>query len=404
MTQQDRELIIQLWNKRTPIAKIVQMLPYEPKVARRYIREVKASGALKAENRMLTQEQLCVMAWQNGMTNPHEIAETFNIKYDCVQTYLKDAKLNRKRPTYNYKKRELPEKTRQIIIEIQQGSTLTEIAKRHGVSRQLVFNIKKNYVDVMDDEKVEKAMNYFYIRVSRKTLSMDNQMFAIKQYIERNQILDYKIISDVSQGYCKKNGNKLYDLISQMNATDTLYVYDISRISRSMEELQQFNQRIFDKNINFICINQSIEEKFVKNLKGELAVILSNITELETEYISIVAKKALNKLKEQGVKLGTQPKYDDNMVAQVKELREQGLSYQEIADKLGISKSTAARLDKDITNIKEIDTIDIPMEIKLSIWADMKMGKSRENLAEKYSLDIFEIDTIIRSLRGGGHW
>lgn len=150
MTQQDRELIIKLWNNRMSINKIVRMLPYSPTVARQYIKEVKESGALKAENRVPTQEQLCVMAWQNGMTNPHEIAETFDINYNCVQTYLKDAKLQRKRPSTNYKKRNAPERRQQIIQALNDGKSNAEIARQFGVTRQWVYTIRKKYVDIGD--------------------------------------------------------------------------------------------------------------------------------------------------------------------------------------------------------------------------------------------------------------
>ena len=227
MTQQDRELIIQLWNKRTPIAKIVQMLPYEPKIARRYIREVKESGELKSENRVLNDRDLVVQAYNSGMTNHYEIARTYGINIDCVITYLSKAKLQRTRPPHNYKKRELPEKTRQIIAEIQQGVKLTEIAKKHGVTRQFVSNVKIKYCNSADEDcgepkrldrdeqllectsdKEEKTMNYFYIRVSYKALSMDNQILAIGRYIKSNNLSEYEIVRDISNGFVKRKGSR----------------------------------------------------------------------------------------------------------------------------------------------------------------------------------------------------
>lgn len=150
MTQQDRELIIRLWNNRMSINKIVRMLPYKPTVARQYVKEVKESGALKAENRVPTQREIVVTAYKNGMTSPHEISETFDINYNCVQTYLKDAKLQRKRPPKNYKKRNAPERRQQIITAINGGKSNAEIAREFGVTRQWVFYIRKKYVDVGD--------------------------------------------------------------------------------------------------------------------------------------------------------------------------------------------------------------------------------------------------------------
>ncbi len=53
---------------------------------------------------------------------------------------------------------------------------------------------------------------------------------------------------------------------------------------------------------------------------------------------------ALQRKKEQGVKLGAPNKYGEDVIAQIVEMREQGQTCQQIADKLGIPKSTIARL------------------------------------------------------------
>lgn len=148
MTQQDRELIIRLWNNRMSINKIVRMLPYSSTVASQYVKEVKASGALKAENRAPTQCKIVVTAYKNGMTNPHEIAEHFGYNFDTVQTFLTRAKLNRVRPSKNYKQRTGVDRTRQIITAINDGKSNAEIARQFGVTRQWVFYIRKKYVDI----------------------------------------------------------------------------------------------------------------------------------------------------------------------------------------------------------------------------------------------------------------
>lgn len=156
MTHQDRELIIRLWNNRMSINKIVRMLPYSPTVARQYVKEVKASGALKAENRVPNDRELVVQAYKGGMTNHYEIAETYGINYDCIRVYLNGANIHRQRPPHNYKQRkrlkvqELPEKTQQIITALKDGTPNAEVARNHGISRQFVWKVKKKYVDIGD--------------------------------------------------------------------------------------------------------------------------------------------------------------------------------------------------------------------------------------------------------------
>ena len=55
---------------------------------------------------------------------------------------------------------------------------------------------------------------------------------------------------------------------------------------------------------------------------------------------------ALQRKKEQGVVLGAPRTYDDSVTERIKELRASGLSMQKIADELGVSKTTVARLLK----------------------------------------------------------
>ena len=247
-------------------------------------------------------------------------------------------------------------------------------------------------------------MNYFYIRVSCKTVPMDNQIIALDRFIKQNDLLDYKLIKDISIGYDNISGNFLFDFINELTPYDTLYSYDISRISRSLEKLLLFNQHLSSRNIKFVCVNPSIEDVFVKNQASTLNIILSNITELETEYISIIAKNALSKLKQQGIKLGAPPKYDETVIAKVKELKARGMSCQAMAIELGMSKASAARLARIGSETKETIDIDIPINIKLEMWSDWKMGMSKKDLSKKYKLDIDSVSIVISSLKGGGHW
>ncbi len=155
MTEQDRELIIRLWNSRMSLNSIARMLPYPTMIAKQYVNEVKASGALKAENRVMTHKQLILTAYANGMVNPHQIASEFELPLNSVRAVLSAAKLNRKRPPHNYVKRlqaKLSDKTQQILTDVQQGLSNVEVAKKHNVTRQYVYKIKKNYTQIIDNQ------------------------------------------------------------------------------------------------------------------------------------------------------------------------------------------------------------------------------------------------------------
>jgi hypothetical protein len=55
---------------------------------------------------------------------------------------------------------------------------------------------------------------------------------------------------------------------------------------------------------------------------------------------------ALKRKKEQGIKLGRKAIYSEEIILEIKKLREEGLSLQKISEKLDISIATVARLSK----------------------------------------------------------
>ena len=249
-------------------------------------------------------------------------------------------------------------------------------------------------------------MNYFYARISDEKLSYENQLIEFDRYSKFNKINIDIIIKDVSDGFENKKGNRLFDLLNDMNDNDTIYAYNLSRISRRASRLRQFYDLIKLKRVNVVFLLNSDEELIIKETPMELCVILSNISEIDTEYISIVAKNALNNLKEQGIKLGRPPKYDSEMINKVVELYKSGKTRLEIAEELNIPYLSVWRLINDHDkNIESEETyINIPLEMKLEIWGDMKMGKNNEELAKQYHLDVETIESILKSLKGGAHW
>jgi DNA (cytosine-5)-methyltransferase 1 len=87
-----------------------------------------------------------VEAYKNGMHNPYEIAETYGYTIATVNNYLKNAKLGRKREC-NWKKRECDPKTEEILESLANGVSMSETARRFGVTRQWVYIIKKRSED-----------------------------------------------------------------------------------------------------------------------------------------------------------------------------------------------------------------------------------------------------------------
>lgn len=253
-------------------------------------------------------------------------------------------------------------------------------------------------------------MNYFYARISNENLSFDNQLSKIHEYSRSKKIRIDRIIKDVSVGFENKKNNCLYELLNTLETNDTLYSYNLSRISRHAKELSTFFSLVKSKNLKVVFLIKSEEEIIVKAAPIELSVILANISEIDAQYISIVTKRALNGLKEKGIKLGRPQKYDSEFKKKVVELHNAGKSLPAIAKELHAGYVSVWRMTTtpEDTTVEADDYVDdyadIPLETRLEIWGDKKIGKTNEELAVQYHLDIKTIENIINSLKGGAHW
>ena len=142
MTEVQKKKIVTLWLEGMSIQQIGQMLPVKGIEYRATVKEMKENGEFPTE-RKSTQEKI-KEAFDNGMTNPYEIAETYGLSVNYVRNAKVFLKLNNKRPSHNYKPRKKDEKTGQIKAEITLGKkSLSEIARDYGISRQRVHQLKK---------------------------------------------------------------------------------------------------------------------------------------------------------------------------------------------------------------------------------------------------------------------
>lgn len=154
MTQEDRNFIVQCWEAGGTIGGIVKLLPYKKTVARRMILELRNEGAIKGRSGKTREKTKEIVLWtyQEKTHNPYEIAELLGYAPTTVQDILNKAKLNRKRPPKNYKHggvrpiERASEKTQKIFLDIQSGMSMREISKKHDVSTQYVYDIKKRYI------------------------------------------------------------------------------------------------------------------------------------------------------------------------------------------------------------------------------------------------------------------
>lgn len=149
MTEQDKNLIIRLWESGCTQTEIIRLLPYSIVKSRNMILELRKNGVLQGKSGKSASKTIekIVRIYKEITTNPYEIAQIVGLRVSTVDVLLTKAKLNRKRPSKNYKKKERNGKAKAIIKELKQGEKMVDIANRYGVSRQYVHSLKKSLTE-----------------------------------------------------------------------------------------------------------------------------------------------------------------------------------------------------------------------------------------------------------------
>lgn len=145
MTEQDKLTLINLWNNRVPTTKIIQLLPYTPYAIRTMIKSLIDNGTLIEDNRIPPKCDRIVSMYNSGIKDIAELAEMFQCTRQFVSMSLRAKGIYTEKPK-KYKSHKMTERKREIITQLKDGKTQSEVAKNHGVSRQYVFQIYNRYV------------------------------------------------------------------------------------------------------------------------------------------------------------------------------------------------------------------------------------------------------------------
>lgn len=192
---------------------------------------------------------------------------------------------------------------------------------------------------------------YAYMRVSTSERSAkqdyERQRYLLEHSgIEFDQIFEEHISGGV-RGDQRQEFNKMLELLQP---TDIVCFTETSRFGRNYIDCFDMIDTITQKKEATVrFLSNGIELQGGQRLNPYEWLTISNffiMDEFLKRQIGYNTSNALQRKKEQGVRLGTPPKYDESVKEQVRELRAQGYSCQAVADKLGISKSTVARLGK----------------------------------------------------------
>jgi len=153
--------------------------------------------------------------------------------------------------------------------------------------------------------------NIAYIRVSTKDQDLSRQFKGdLSQF-------DLTFEDKASGKDTSRPGFKA--CMEELSSGDTLHVYEISRMSRSLEDLRRVVSELLDDGISVKFHKEGLEftsddkEPMKAAVSRMMLSMLGSVAEFERELISIRVKEGLEEKKKQGVKLGAaSPKYKAN--------------------------------------------------------------------------------------------
>lgn len=144
MTDNDMRRIIVMWNSNLTIEQIYQALPYKRREIKeaidrlRYLGHLPPKPSKKAEAIKKIGE-----AWESGTQDIDELCDIFGYTRETVLNYLSKSGVKKGKIKPKIKPKPMSDKVQEIAREIQSGTPLCEIAKKYGVSRQYIHQIKK---------------------------------------------------------------------------------------------------------------------------------------------------------------------------------------------------------------------------------------------------------------------
>lgn len=156
-------------------------------------------------------------------------------------------------------------------------------------------------------------MNIGYIRVSTDTQNLKNQVEEIERYVLNNKmILDDKIEIEISSRKTLEQ-RKINELFSMLNENDNLLVCELSRLARSLKELEIIVEQFKIMKVNLILIKEGLSIKWDDNnpMTKMFFQMLGMFAEFERNLISLRTKEALASRKGTGT-LGHNKKFMKN--------------------------------------------------------------------------------------------
>lgn len=179
-----------------------------------------------------------------------------------------------------------------------------------------------------------------YIRVSSIGQSLDVQHGKmLAEGVEADHIFAEK------RSGVDGNRPALKEALRFVRKGDTFMITKIDRLARSATDLLNIVKRLEDKGVYLKVIDQSIDTSSPAG--RAMLQMLAVFAEFETAIRSERQMDGIAKAKADGVKFGRKAQLTAEVVAEIKQLRGDGVLIKDIMSKTGLSKATVYRALSD---------------------------------------------------------
>lgn len=193
-----------------------------------------------------------------------------------------------------------------------------------------MFNMKDEN-DVITQE-IQLKSYIGYARVSTPDQKLDLQIEALQK------IGCLKIFTDIASG-AKSDRPGLERALNYLREGDTLVVWKLDRLGRSLAHLLQVIEFLSQRNIQFKSIADSAIDTTTPSGQLMLSMIAA-LSEFERNLIRERTKEGLAVAKSRGRQGGRRPVITDQKLKKAKQLINKGLTVREAASAISVGKSS----------------------------------------------------------------
>lgn len=171
-----------------------------------------------------------------------------------------------------------------------------------------------------------------YARVSTLDQKLNLQIEAL------NKAGCSKIFTDVASG-AKSERPGLDEALKYLREGDTLVVWKLDRLGRSLSHLLKIIESLSEQNIQFKSITDSAVDTSTSSGKLMLTMIAA-LSEFERNLIKERTKEGIASAKARGRKGGRRPVVTEQKLKKAKQLINKGLTVREAASAINVGKSS----------------------------------------------------------------